>query len=395
MRRAELESFPDRARTSLSAAFRGRPLLLLVLSAIAVMVLGLAGTIGVLIAVPALLGFGLLLKRSVANDEPFEWPSTSDLVDEVLPPAGRALAALWPVALVVYVGVYELVVAPWQIEPVRAHSMAVTLLLSPSFWLASLASLAFAPMALVQATLAQGWGAAVNPVESIRLSRRYPDAWKWLSAIAAGAFVATFLVRWGLSNGPMAFLLAALVGTAGLLAACAVGGALIYLRADELSWGRANEALVELGDPSAPAMYEPSEPAPAPAAPGQHLTSTDAQLEVALDAKDAALVTRLFNDDPAVEQRLPGPTLLRIGQAAASVGDYSAALRALMRASLDQSDNGARALIIAGRILDERLRDTDGAKRLFQQVLTRFPQTPAAAFAAKQLSEPRFFLARR
>lgn len=394
MRRAEIESFPVRAKAVLRAAFRGRPLLLLVLSAVAVMVLGLAGTIGVLLAAPALLGFALLLQRSTANDEPFEWPSTSDLVEEVLVPAGRALAALWPVALLAYVGVYELVVAPWQIEPVRAHSMAVTLLLSPSFWIASLASLAFAPMALVQATLAQGWGAAVNPVESIRLSRRYPDAWKWLSAIGAGAFVAAFLVRWGLSNGPMAFLLAALTGTAGLLAACAVGGALIYLRADELSWGRANEALVELGDPTAPAMYQPSEPAPAPAS-GQHLTSTDAQLEVALEAKDAALVTRLFNDDPAVEQRLPGPTLLRIGQAAASVGDYSAALRALMRASLDQSDNGARALIIAGRILDERLRDTDGARRLFQQVLTRFPQTSAAVFAARQLAEPRFFLARR
>jgi TolA-binding protein len=85
-------------------------------------------------------------------------------------------------------------------------------------------------------------------------------------------------------------------------------------------------------------------------------------------------------------------TLTRVGQAAASIEEYSVALSALMLASHPDAPESAKPLVIAAMILDERLRDHGGAKRIYEQVVQRFPGTQAAEKARRELADPRFIL---
>ena len=184
-------------------------------------------------------------------------------------------------------------------------------------------------------------------------------------------------------------LFAAVAFCWGLYSAFGLLGDFLWVYASDVGYGRADESIVDAGDPAAPLAEEP---APVAKGPAPHLVTTlEGRLTSALDAKDARLALSVYvAEADLADATLPPALLLRTGQAAASVDDLAFAIRALTAAGQHAVPDGAKALVIAARIFDERLREMDRARLLYESVVQRFPGTQAAQYAAQQLADQRF-----
>jgi len=335
--------------------------------------------------------FGIAQLRAAASDTVFDWAAFSDPLDEIVMPLARTLLLGTPAFIVVHYLVYRMILFPLETAATAASSAEWALATGWSFWVAALFCLCYGPLALLHGTVSSDWGATLNPIRAVRSVFPWRRDFGRITAVAAGIFLAAFLFEWLLPRGPIGSFGAGVAIAVGSFAICRALGELVRLHPEEFGWGRVDEAWVDLGDPDAPEM----EPAVVEAAKRPtSVTSYEGQMTAALDAKDAPLAVRLFQSVEGAESQLSPATLTRIGQAAAAIEVYTVALTALLAAALPETPESGRPLIIAAKILDERVRDHAGAKRLFQQALDRFPQTPAGEYARQQLMDARFIAVR-
>lgn len=395
-RRSELHAFKPRLKPALRSTAFGRPLLAIVVCALLMTTSVKLSAIGLVLGMLATLVLGLRYVRTTADGVDYDWPPVSQAADEIGKPLARVLAGLAPVLVVAFVGIYQLSYSPWKISADRSRSLTVAFLTSPGFWLALVVILAWTPVVLLSATIAQTVLEALDPRAVLREVKAKRRDYAWVLAPGAAAAVLAMALRWLLPPGFIGTLLVSLLVVYAVFAACRLLGELLWLNPDVLGWGREDDAYVELGDPRAPEEETPVVvPVAAPTPTLQMNTSLTAQMQAALDARDVKLIMQLYTSNKNADGELPPPLLLRVGQAAASVSDYARALSSLSAAGRDPGPDGGKALVIAARILDERLRDVDGAKRMFTQVVERFPGTQAATYAAQQLADPRFFSFRK
>jgi hypothetical protein len=377
---------------ALTMGLLGRPLVLMVVAGLFFSISAYVDLLGSLLGVTLTLAAGFAVFRAAADDEPFDWLRIADPVEELAIPTVKGLVALAPAILVVAAGITFPVVREYEIAVTHKHSLAVTLALSPSFWLISLPCIAYVPLALLNAATAQSWAAILDVRRTIGFVKRRKNDCKLAIAVPAAGFFATLIFSLLLPRGWFGMFFAGTLAAATGIATMRVLAEFVFLDPEWFGWGRADESMVELGDPAAPAMEEDV----APVQPAKSMSTTlEGQIRAALDAKDAKLALTLFTSVPQAERQLTPPTLTRVGQAAAFLEEYSAALAALLAAAAPPVPESAKPLVIAAKILDERLRDLDGARRLYNQVLTRFPGTQAADYAKQQLADPRFFLAQK
>lgn len=386
--------FKELVKPALRAPLEGRVALAFFAS---VLLLTLVATpiaiVGWLLGGTGALVLALHLMKTRADGEEFDWPSPSDALEQVAMPLVRFLVANLVPLVFVFVLVEFQVIAPWRRQITHDHSLEVTLLLAPGFWLSIVLLAAWMPFATLGSLLAPSLGGAANPIEWVRIVNRYRRQAGFVLAVGGGGTLAAALFALATPRGPFVGFLTALLVAWVFFATAALLGEFVRLYASELGYGLADASEIELGDPNAPAMYEPP-PEPAKAAPIEASTLAG-RLAAALDARDARVAVRIYNASPDADSTLAPALLLRVGQAAASLEQYGPALAALTAAGRHGEPESSKALVIAARILDERMRDLDGAKRLYQQVLQRFPGTQAAEFAARQLADTRFLRSTR
>ncbi len=342
------------------------------------------------VALTITLSLGLRLLRATAEDEPFEWPAPAEAMDEVVMPLARVLAAAALPTLALLIGIEGFALKG---ASVSARSLALRLATAPTFWLASLFAVGTMPLMLLHAARTTEWSKLFNPVHALFPVRRFPREYGWISLFAGGSFLVAFLLGWALPAGRFEGFVVAVLASYGAYATFLLLGQAGWLHPEELGFGEAEDALVDLGDPEAPtpedsAPEKPAEPAPAPVP----TASVESQLVALLDQREVAAALSLYRSVAKGQEPISPSVLLRCGQAAASQNELALAMTALLAAGRGDGGDSAKALVIAGRVLDERMRDQSGAKRLYTQVLQRFPGTPAAQFAEKQLADPRFML---
>lgn len=393
VRRSDTTTFRDRLKPALLGTLLGRPALAIGLVALVFSSALWFGLFGLLLGFVPLAVLASRYARTIADGVAFDWPDLSDAGEEVVKPLARWAATASPLLIVLFLGVQVAIVTPWQVEAQRLQSLAVALLTGPTFWASVLPSVALLPVVIGSALLADAWWEGLTPRRITQLFRHGRREYGWMVLVAGAGFLVTTLLRWLWSPGWLGLFLASLVATYTVFAVARLVGEIIWLNPDAFGWGRSDEAWVELGDPDAPALEAEVREATLP--PVALNSSVGGQLQAALDARDVALIVDLFVKHNAEAQSLPPPLLLRVGQAAASVSEYATAMDALMAAGRGTGDESARALVIAGRILDERLRDHAGARRVYEQVIARFDGTPAAKWVREQLADPRFFLVAR
>lgn len=393
-RRSELHRFQDRLKLAFVGPLANPRVLVAMLGcALAMFSVSLLSFVGVVVALAVVTVLGLRLVRTTAEGEAFDWPPLSEGMEQIVMPLARALAATVIPIAVLFGGVYVMVVSRYDVEVGHVRMLAPTLARAPSFWLAALFAVLTVPMMLLNVAVSTDWMAVLNPVRAFLPVRRFVREFGWITLLAGAGFLATFLVRWGLPRGFIGTFVASLVASYAAFTTFRVLGELVWLNPEEFSWGAADEGWVELDDPGRPQVEDDRSVKASTAVSAT--VSFDAQMMALLDNRDARAATRLFKETPGAESQLPPATLLRLGQAAATVDENAVALTVLLGAGAGDSPEGAKALVIAARILDERMRDQDGAKRLYTQVTQRFPGTQAAEFARKQLADPRFFLSRK
>lgn len=393
VRRSDTTTFRDRLKPALVGTLLGRPVLAVGLVALVLSSSLWVGMFGLLLGFVPLAVLAARYARTTADGEVLTWPDFSDAADEVVAPLARFSATAAPLLVLLFFGIQVSIVAPWTVEAQRLQSLTGALLTGPTFWLAVLPTLALLPAVIGAAFLADAWWEGLTPRRISQLFRHGRREYGWMVLVAGAGFLVTTLVRWLSSPGWLGLYVASFVATYAVFAVARLVGEVVWLNPDAFGWGRADEAWVELGDPDAPALEPEAREVTAP--PVALSSTVGGQLQAALDARDVALIVDLFVKHSAEAQSLPAPLLLRVGQAAASVNEYATAMDALLAAAKGSGDESARALVIAGRILDERLRDHAGAKRIYEQVIARFDGTPAAKWVREQLADPRFFLAVR
>lgn len=391
--RSSLVDLRELVKQSLEAPVRGRLALAWVAAALGLWLTVFSTAAGLLVGGALTLGLSLHLLRTRAEEAEFDWPAVAESRELLGIPLARALLANLAVLVLAFVLVERGVLTPFRTETVHAHSLAVTLFLSPRFWLTLGLVAAVVPFATLQSVVAETTAGIVNPVELVRLARRWPRAWGWAAALAGGGALVTTLLNALTPRGPLSGVVVALAASYVFFATAGFLGALLQLHASELGWGRADESWVDLGDPNAPELWEP--PAPSDAGPvAASQSSLEARLTAALEARDAKLALEVYDAGAEADETLPPALLLRLGQAAASLSLYRQALQALTAAGRHGTPDASKALVIAARIFDERMRDTEAARRLFQQVVERFPGTQAADYSGRQLADPRFVVRR-
>lgn len=295
----------------------------------------------------------------------------------------------------------------------------------PTVWGLLLLGLLWAPAALVAAATAAVPWRILNPLAPVAMLRRVPRASLTASALLLGLALAqglALLLARRLQSSPLP-LLPGLVGSALVayvpLVAGHAMGRFLYVHGAELGSLPRDEGFepalpgVEprAADPGPPAATAPHRshapleleeappPPPAPvrvqrtvldpaALPPQTAPEEDA-LARAIAVRDAARVVALYREELAAGlARLDAASHLAVGLAAASLGEDRLAASALQHACAAAPRDAPvapRAHVLLGRILAERLGDAVGARRVYAQVVQRYPGTEAARFAASQL----------
>jgi hypothetical protein len=288
VRRTDQTNFRLRLPVALTTGLLGHAAASIVACGVLFSLSQILGVIGTLLGVLGTLIAGLAIMRSAGEGEAFDWMGFADPLEEVAMPLARGLLVLLPLLIPVLLGIKLGITDVYEVEPVHRHSLLWALAHAPAFWSIAIAGIAYAPLALLNATTAQSWGAVVNPITLLKPIRRWPREYGWLTLVAGVGFFATLLLCALSGNGWLGSLLVGVAASATGIATMRVSGELLYLHPEEFGWGRADESWVDLGDPSAPAMEDV---VPATAASPVHATlpPLEARIRAALDARDAPL----------------------------------------------------------------------------------------------------------
>ncbi len=377
--------------------------------------------IGLVLSLGVIFGSCYALVRQTARGSAdFEPPDFVDTLSDILWPATKGLIATAPIWLTL---------TWWLLEGVWGGG-AVALLARPGFWLMVLFALSYLPIALLVAATNTFVLRLFNPVALVAYIRRIgADYGLMVAALVPLALLQLALVAIAgavLHLMPVPFLPSALTQAV----ACYVPfvfarmlGSLLFLHGDKLEYGVASDYQVpvlpgveprgvlsedqqtaeEAAQRRAKAPLELEEPEPAaapPPAPARPL-ALDAEALAAPKTEDVGqqiiAATERGDADEALAlyraareaAELPAAAHFHAGRAAAVLQDFQLSAHAFAAAAEKTPDQAlaSRALVLLGRVHREQLNDVEAAHRAFQQVIDRYPDTPAAAFVHKYLAE--------
>ncbi len=359
-----------------------------------------------------------IVRGTAMGAEHFTAPDFHDIHHDLVDPAIRgvlATALIWLPAIIFLVNADET-------NPTGAL-----------FWLMVLVTLLYAPMALLFAAIGESKLSLLNPVKvvriGVRLGRPYLMVVAWMVPLAlVGVILMWVAAKVSSLHVP---LVASLLGEAISLyvpfVVARMLGLLLFAYGDRVGYGVDSEffepalpgvkprgkkraarvpaqeqretdrpalhqRFIEMEPKVAPtAQPEPRqrfielEPEPAPEAPPEPL-ETQLVRAVETNALDQALA--LYRRLPERLPPLPAACHLAVGQQAATVGDYTLAVRALKQVAQHSPEDplAPRSCVILARLYGERLGDAASAQKLYRHVVSRYPGTDAARFAQSRLT---------
>ncbi|WP_375765696.1 hypothetical protein NR798_28785 [Archangium gephyra] len=338
-----------------------------------------------------------IVRGTAMGAEHFTAPDFHDVHHDLVSPAIRgtvATALIW-VPAVLFI---------WNADETNG-SIAM-------FAVMVLATVLYAPMALLFAATGQGTLSLLNPFKVIgigmRLGRAYLVVAAWMVPLALLHLVLMFVA--GKVSSLSIPLLPSVVGEALSLyvpfVMARMLGLLLYVHGDRVGYGVDSEfyepalpGVKPRGKKRAarvPAQAQPEairprvielepEPAPRPAATPEPL---EVQVVKAVETNALDRALELYRRLPEAPAPLPAASHVAVGQKAASVGDYPLAVRALKQVAQHSPEDplAPKACVILARLYGERLGDEASALKLYRHVVGRYPGTDAARFAQSRLT---------
>lgn len=413
--RAQAASFPSRLpRALLYPLSRGG---LLTLAAVAAVVTALRwfGLLGAFLASGVSWAFFFsLIRTSARGSEELEVGDFGDPLSDVVVPALRGLLAtalLWVPALLYLASRIDR-------ESLANPAALAGLAADPVLWLILLASVLYAPMAIVMAAMGGGFLQMLNPVAGVafmaRLGRDYLVAVAAIVALGLGDLLAGLLGRLFAATG-VPFVSAWGAAALGLYFPAVMSrvlGLLLHVRGDSLEVGLPQDyqdpvlpgveprGSPPAADAAAPGTAAPPEapptpaarPAPAAARVAPVASAAPAPAEPVLETVDlrAAIARAVEEEDLPRAVALYGASSLRasdleprvhfaVARGAAAARDYRLAVRALRAAASSPKDPVApRALLVMSRIYARKLGDPATARRMLDHLLESYPESDAA-----------------
>lgn len=387
--RSEARSFAARLPQALVATFTPAGLLTLAGTAIVLWLFGWFGIVGAVLGLGVYWGLLFAAIRQAGRGEPgLEPPDFGELWADVVRPGLLGLLA---------VGLLVLPAVLWLFY--RPDGWGEGLITDPVLWAIGVASVLYAPIAILSAATGGSAGQMLNPVALVGLARQLGG--DYLRAVGVcvllvGVHVVVVLVA-AASFGDVPFVSAVLRQLAGLLAPVLMArtlGLLLHVRGDAVGMGMPADYL----EPALPgAVPRGSAPARAPAPEEARDGGRAGRFEaIELDppsepADDAARVAELVRggDLPAAARLyatlrapaapLAADVLFQVAKGAAGAGDHLLAARALHAAAKTMDPAVAPdALLVLARICLQRLNRPADARSALALLLSRFPDSAAA-----------------
>jgi hypothetical protein len=359
-----------------------------------------------------------IVRGTALGAEHFTAPDFRDVYHDLVDPAVRGVLAT--VLIWVPAAIYL-----WNADETDG--------LGSLFWLMGLVTLLYAPLALLFAATGESKLSLLNPIKvvgvGVSLGRPYLMVVAWMVPLALLGWV-LMAVSARVSSLPVPFV-GSLLGEAISLyvpfVMARMLGLLLYAYGDRVGYGVDSEFFEpalpgvkprgkkrvargpaqEPRESDRPALHqrfselEPKDAPPAPPAPRQRFIELEPEpapvappepLETQLaravetNALDQALA--LYRKLPERLPPLPAACHLAVGQKAATVGDYTLAVRALKQVAQHSPEDplAPRSCVILARLYGERLGDAASAQKLYRHVVSRYPGTDAARFAQSRLT---------
>jgi hypothetical protein len=329
-----------------------------------------AAALWLLVVAPLFWGMFFMVLRATARS--YDLVAAADPLDpvaHVVVPVARAVALTAAGALVVLA--------------LRSFTGADAATSNPGLW--ALTWIAGAYLPLVTARLGAG-----EPLLQALSPPRWLEAVKALGTdyrAVAGLSVLTASLAFFLSGsaeqgiqGPWMALPHAL-SVYLLLVVARFAGALLAVRGPELGFELRPDQLRAALPDARPRGARAARPPPPPPKVIQPLT-----LDMSAPTGPLEVEYGLLSSGGAGLESMSGAELVTRAQAAFARGEMELGVRALGAATSDPDPaTASRALVILARVRAERLQDPAGAAQLYRQVVARYPDTPAAAFARGRL----------
>jgi hypothetical protein len=400
--RAELRSYAARLPGVWVGLFTTGGLLTLVGAAVVMWALGHAGFIGKLLRLGVFWGLVFAAVRQASRGESgVEAPDLSDLFHDVARPALMGILA----TSIVWVPAVAWVFA-------RPDGPSGPIASDPVLWLIALASVLYAPMAILHAAMGGSALHMLNPVgigvAAFRLGRDYLVAVGASALLAVGSGVVAVAGAVAFGDIPVVSgVLAELVGLVAPLLLARSLGLLLHVRGDAIGLGVPQDYLEPVlpgaaprGSPPARAAPEQgAEPGPAAGAatrieaiemdlPGPDPATEAARIAGDVGRGDLASAARRYAALPAPPAGLPAAVLFQVARGAAGAGNFLSAARALQAAARSGDPAVAPdALLVLARICLQRLNRPADARTVLNHLVARYPESAAARHGQKLLAE--------
>lgn len=390
--RSEARSFAARLPRALASTFTPAGLLTLAGTAVVTWLFGHLGLPGAVLR--AGVFFALLfaaIRQASRGEAGLEPPDFAELWADVVRPA---LLGLLAVAILVVPAVL------WLVR--RPEGWSEGLAVDPVLWAIALASVLYAPIALMSAAMGGSAGQMLNPLALASAARRlggdYLRAVGVCALLVAVGVVAIVLAALAAGLAPIPVVSAVLVELVGLVAPVLIArtlGLLLHVRGDAIGMGIPADYVEPALPGVAPRGVAPARAAPADAAgqagragrfeaieldpPEAPAPDDAARVAELVRAGDLAAAARLYATLRAPAAPLPADLLFQVAKGASGAGEHLVAARALHAAARTMDPVVAPdALLVLARICLQRLNRPDDARAALAQLLARFPDSVAA-----------------
>ncbi|WP_395805725.1 hypothetical protein [Archangium minus] len=320
-----------------------------------------------------------IVRSTAMGAEHFTAPDFTSVMHDLVDPAIRGLLAtalLWVPAILFIV-----------------FSLGGAEGLGPLFLLLLIATLLYAPLALLFAATGESKLSLLNPFKVIGVGMSLGQPYLMVAAFLvplAGLYVLLTVVGKWVASWPVP-LVAPVVGEALSLYAPFVMarmlGLLLYVHGDRVGYGVDSE-FYEAALPGVKPRGKKRAARGASREPHAPPSPLESEVMRAVEANALDQALELYRRLPERLPPLNAASHLAVGQRAATVGDYHVAVRALKQVGQHSPEDplAPRACVILARLYGERLGDTESAQKLYRHVVSRYPGTDAARFAQSKLT---------
>jgi hypothetical protein len=385
--RAEIEGLAVRLSRAPAFLFRRGTAASIAAAAIVTAALSYFGLLGALLAYGVAWAFTFSTIRSAAHGRPgIELPDFTDAFEDIGLPAIRgavATAILWVPAVAYALFTYGR----------SPHGALLALVRDPVAWLILATSIAYAPIAVLVAATGGGLLRMLNPLLVAIAARRLGRAYLLTLVFVCGCFVAG--VGLAIAGEAVRALPVPLVSRWAaefieLLPLVLMGhalGLLLHVHGDRLGYGLDTDYLVPVAPGARPTGTRPrADDAPLPTN-AVRPASLAREIGRAIAGRDAASALELYERYGAEPCALTPEQHFEIARVAAGASRDVLAVAALRAAASAAGDPIApRAMLALGRIHARRLGEPDQARDVFALLVERYPETPAAEAARRELA---------